>query len=233
MSDIDSRVESGLTRLLDSRTDRLASGERHIGWKMAFGAPAMLERFGLTAPVPGYLTTGTVIDNRADIGVADWTGPVAEFELALHLTTDVAGGASPRDARASIGAIGAAIELADVDLPLQTERLGDIIAGNIFHRSVTLGVPDPSRAGGDLSGLVAEIMIGGVERQVSDLEEFTGEYGSVVAAAAAALSRHGVTLRAGDVIIAGSIVPPVPVTGGATCRYQLTGLPPLTVEVSR
>jgi 2-keto-4-pentenoate hydratase len=234
MSEVDSRVAEGLRRQLAVRNRLILSNARHIGWKMAFGAPAMLERLQLPVPAPGYLTDRTLLDNGASVSMAGWTGPVVEFEIALHLGADVPAGTSPDRARMAVSGIAPAIELADVDLPLTPHDLSDIVAGNIFHRGVILGEPSFARPGADLTGVTATITTtfdDGTPTHVTDLEALTGDYGSVLAAAADALSGHGIGLRAGDVIIGGSIVPPIQANETTTFTYTLTGCPSLTVTL--
>ena len=234
MSEVDPRVAEGLKRQLGVRNRLILSNARHIGWKMAFGAPVMLERLQLPAPAPGYLTDRTLLDDGASVSMAGWTGPVVEFEIALHLGVDVPAGTSPDQARMAVSGIAPAIELADVDLPLTPEGVADIVAGNIFHRGVILGEPSFGRSGADLTGLTATITttVGdATPTQVTDLETLTGDYGSVLAAAADALTGHGTGMRAGDVIIGGSIVPPIQVNETTTFTYTLTGFPPLTVTL--
>lgn len=207
----------------------LLTGARHIGWKMAFGAPAMMERLHLGVAAPGFLTDRTLVENDASVSTSGWTGAVIEFELALHLGADIPAGVSPAQARAAVAGIAPAIELADVDLPLEPDRVADIVAGNIFHRGFVLGEPSFARPGADLSGLTIEIGTGDDERIVTDLEALTGEYGMVLAAAADALAHHDARLTAGDVIIGGSVIPPVPITGPTRFEYRLSGFSPLVV----
>jgi 2-keto-4-pentenoate hydratase len=235
MSEVDPRVAAGLKTQLSARNRLLLANARHIGWKMAFGAPMMMDRLQLSAPAPGYLTDRTLLENGASVSMVGWSGPVVEFEIALHLGEDVPGGVSPAQARAAIMGIGPAIELADLDGPLTPESVADIVAGNIFHRGVILGEPSFGRPGADLADLTATIdatIDGATRTEVTDFEALTGEYGAVVASAADALAGSGARLRAGDIIIGGSIVPPVMVTEPTTFTYTLTGFPSLTISLA-
>jgi 2-keto-4-pentenoate hydratase len=227
---VDVRIDAGLSRQFDLRRKSLAEGARHLGWKMAFGAPAMLERLRLSAPAPGFLTDQTLLADGATVPVLGWTMPVVEFEIALHLGVDVIAGTGHAEARAAVAAIGPAIELADVDLAFSPDLVADIVAGNIFHRGVILGEPDSSRSGVDLAGLVATVDNGTTTIEVTDLEALTGDYGMVVATVADLVARHGERLRAGDIIIGGSVVSPLPVPAPTTFVYSLKGFPPLTVR---
>lgn len=227
----DPRVREGLTRQLSLRRRMLDEGARHLGWKVGFGAPAAMEKMGTTAPLVGFLTSAGVVESGATVGVDDWTGGVVEFEVAVYMGTDVGPGASLDEARAAVAAVGPAIELADIDLPLEPERVGDIVAGDIFHRAVVLGEPDPGRAGLDVAELVARVMVdGGEYARTADLQALTGRYDQVVKTVAETLASVGERLKAGDVIITGSVVPPVPIGSGHEFTFLLEPFPAISIR---
>lgn len=228
----DARVIAGLTRQLALRKQMLDGGARPVGWKVGFGAPAALELMQITAPLPGFLTDFTVCESGATVDASGWGKPLIEFEVAVYLGSDLGPGATDDEARAAISAVGAAIELADVDLPIGPDQVEEIVAGDIFHTGVVFGEPDRGRAGLDISGLNARILIDGIERATtSDLQAITGSYPRIVADVANTLAAMGETLRAGDVIITGSVIPPVPLGEGTDYVFALEPLAPISVRV--
>jgi 2-keto-4-pentenoate hydratase len=111
--------------------------------------------------------------------------------------------------------------------------VADIVAGNIFHAGVVFGERDPTRAGLDIDGLEARILIDGVERhRTTDLQAITGPYPKIVATVANTLASIGKTLRAGDVIITGSVTPPISVGEGSDFTFHLEPFAPISVEIS-
>ncbi len=227
----DPRVAVGLPTMLEARRQALESGATAVGWKVGFGAPASLELMKIEAPVMGYMTDKTIVPTGSQISLDGWTRPVVEFEVAAYIGSDLGPGATPDEARAAVSALGPAIELADIDLPIEPESVSDIVAGNIFHKAVILGVPDPSRAGIDISGLTARIVVDGDERwTVTELEELTGAYPDVVATVADTLASAGELLRAGDLIIMGSVIPPVPGGDGTVFAFALEPLAEITIR---
>jgi 2-keto-4-pentenoate hydratase len=48
-------IKKGMTAQLAKRRERMAAGEKPLGWKLGFGAPAAMQRLGLAAPLIGYL----------------------------------------------------------------------------------------------------------------------------------------------------------------------------------
>src|ERR1700724_2515204 len=51
----DPRIKRGMAIQLQRRRERLDAGEKAVGWKVAFGAPAAMERLRITAPLFGFL----------------------------------------------------------------------------------------------------------------------------------------------------------------------------------
>ena len=81
-----------------------------------------MEKAGTTAALVGFLTEATVLDTGAEIAIGAWTKPGAEPEVAVHIGRDVAGGATAEEAAAAIAGLGAAIEVVDIDAPMDDPR---------------------------------------------------------------------------------------------------------------
>lgn len=229
----DSRIAAGLSRQLVSRASMLETGAVSIGWKVGFGAPAALELMEITAPLLGFLTNATVRESGSRVDTGNWERGIVEFEVAVYLGEDLGPGASTDRARAAISAVGPAIELANIDLPIEAAGVEKIMAGDIFHQAVIFGPPHRDRAGLDITGLTARIIIDGRERaSTADLEAITGAYPWIVTTVADTLAAHGERLRASDVIITGSVIPPIPVTEGTDFVFALDPFDPISVVVS-
>ncbi len=227
----DPRLRAGFTRQLEHYRHDIAQGATPIGWKVGFGAPAALASMQLTAPLPGYLTDRTHFGNGLTLDTTSWTKGLIEFEVAVYVGESLGSGTTPEQARASVASLGPAIEVADLDLTPSPDAVGDILAGDIFHRGVVLGEPSAQRAGIDLDGLEAVIGIDGHEvARVTELEALTGRYDEVVATVANTLGAFGETLEGGAVIITGSVIPPVPLADGSEFSFRLSGFEPLVLR---
>ena len=228
----DARVRAGLTRQLAMRTRMLEAGVAAIGWKVGFGSPSALELMQIGAPLIGFLTDATLLESGAWVDVAGWQRGIVEFEVAVYLGEDLGPEASDQEARAAVSAVGPAIELADVDLAVGAASLEEILACDIFHKGVILGVPDEERAGLAIGGLIARVLIDGREVvRTADLQAITGAYSSIVTTVADTLAANGEVLRKGDVIITGSVVPPIPVSEGTEFVFALDPFHPISVRV--
>jgi 2-keto-4-pentenoate hydratase len=220
-------VRSGIARMLQARTAALRHGERPIGWKLAFGAPTFLERFGLTGPVIGFLTDAGLRPDGSEVPTIGWTRAVAEPEIAAHFGKDVDDLA---DIEAAIVALGPAIELADIDTP--PEDIGAALAGNVYHRAVVLGEADRGRAGAVVDGLTGRVSRDGeVVAEIDDLEALTGPFLDILRHTGALLQAAGETFRAGEVVILGSVVPPLAVEPGQQIHFEVTSMAPISVRV--
>ena len=227
----DPRVANGLRAQLAQRGERIGAGSAHLGWKAGFGSPAALERLGTTGSLVGYLLEENVTPSGGTVSVAGWTKAVLEPEIAVHLSADLAGGGGELSAREAIGALGAAFELADIDFPPDDPEA--ILAANVYQRAVVLGPAKEAGAGADLTGVEARVFRDGAEvAHTADPEEMTGGIVELVAYLADLLDAFGERLRAGDVIIAGTVVPALEVGDGGEIRFELGPLGSLAVTVT-
>jgi 2-keto-4-pentenoate hydratase len=192
-----------------------------------------MERLNIRMPLVGYMMQKSLVPNGGSVSFAGWTQPVAEPEIAVHMGKDLRGEADRIATIAAIGALGPAIELADLNPPPADVEV--TLAGNIFHRHVILGPPDASRAGARLDGLAGLVFRRGaqVARQ-EDLQANIGNIVDIVAHVAGTLAAYGEKLRADDVIITGSIVPPPLIEADETeFAYALEPMPRLSVRFTR
>lgn len=216
-SGLDPRVARGMQTQLAWRRERLGAGDRRLGWKVGFGAPAAMELLGTDRPLVGFLTDRGLLPDGAEVSIGGWTAPALEPEIAVRIGDDL-----------GIAALAPAIELADVDGPRDDPE--QILAGNIFHRHVILGAFDDARR--DADGIVVRLEVDGEEVARTDTPEaLTGRLADVVRQTAEALQAAGEPLRAGDVIITGSAVPPLPVEPGRRVTADLGALGKLSVAL--
>ncbi len=229
----DPRIARGMEKQLGQRRARIAAGERPLGWKVGLGAPPAMERLKIKAPLVGFMMQKSLVPNASTVSFAGWHKPVAEPEIAVHMGRDLAGGADRPTAIAAIAGLGPAIELADLNPPPDDVEI--TLAGNIFHRHVILGPCDPSRAGAKLDGLSGHVFRrGALAAKQDNVEALIGEMIGIVQHVAGTLAAHGEKLRAGDVIITGSIVPPPIIEPDETeFAYALEPVGGLSVNFTR
>lgn len=229
----DPRIARGMEKQLGQRRARIAAGEKSLGWKVGLGAPPAMARLNIKAPLVGFMMQKSLIANASEVSLAGWHKPVAEPEIAVYMGQDLPGGASREAAIAAIMGISPAIELADLNPPPDDVEV--TLAGNIFHRHVILGECDTGRAGAKLEGLTGHVFRrGALAAKQDNVEALIGEMIGIVQHVAGTLAAHGEGLRAGDVIITGSIVPPPMIEPDETeFAYALEPVGGLSVRFSR
>jgi 2-keto-4-pentenoate hydratase len=222
----DPRVRRGMERLLAERRRRLASGDRSLGWKVGFGSEDAMRRLRTDAALVGFLTARSLLEAPAGVSLSGWVNPVLEPEVAVHMGSDLPPGAHMAAAQEAVSALGPALELADVDPP--PRDVEQILAGNIFQRHVLVGPVESGVSPGILRGRITGP--GGGERVVDDPQATNGDLVGIVRHVADLLGEFGETLRAGEIVICGSIVPPISVASGDAVSYRLDPLGELSIR---
>ncbi|HZL40988.1 MAG TPA: fumarylacetoacetate hydrolase family protein [Pseudolabrys sp.] len=200
-------IKKGMPAQLAKRRARIAAGERPLGWKVGLGAPASMQRVGITAPLVGYLMQRGLVLSGSTVSLAGWVRPVGEPEICVRMMNDLAGGATAETAMAAVKEILPAIELADMEPAATPDNLDVVLEANIFQRYVILC--GTTRFGAATSDLASRLTRRGKEMRTNDPEALTGKLPDIVAHVANTLASYGEKLSAGDVIITGSITPPI------------------------
>ncbi|MBM3528058.1 MAG: hypothetical protein FJX62_08195 [Alphaproteobacteria bacterium] len=228
----DERIAAGMRAQMELRRTRFADGALMVGWKAGFGAPAARQSLRIRMPLVGFLVDSALIDTGATVSLEGWRKPIAEAEIAAYIGRDLPANADRETVRRAIVAIGPAIELIDVDGPM--DDVPAILAGDIFQRHVILGRRDIMRSGARLDGLKARVFQSGKEIVApADLETNTGRVHETVAHVADIAAALGEGLRAGQVIICGSITPPMFLQPGETgVSYTLEPVGSISVRFS-
>ena len=216
-----------LTQLTERRR-RIEAGEASLGWKLGMGVPAAMAKLGTDAPLVGYLLERARVDDGAAVSLDGWFNPKLEPEIAVHLGADLAPGASREEAEAAIAGLGVAIELVDLDPGADDPEA--ILAADIFQRHVLLG---PMVEGASASGVAARALKNGDEAaSTGDATEATGDPVDLALHVATVVGEAGESLRAGEVVICGSVVPALDVAPGDTVEVELDPLGSLRVSFS-
>ncbi len=201
-------IKTGMTAQFAARRARITAGEKPLGWKLGMGAPASMQKLGLQAPLVGYLMQRALLPSGSTVALKGYSKPVMEPEIAVRMAHDLAAGATAAAAAAAIKDIAPAIEIADLDPAPTPDNLDAVLADDIFQRH--MAVATAARAGGATSGLTSRLIRRGTETARSnDPEALTGKLIDIVAHVANVVAAFGEKLSAGDLIITGSITPPV------------------------
>ena len=208
-------------RLREALTKR---GERVIGWKAGFTNKATQAAFQSSEPVSGFLLASGVFASGAEVPMARFTSLAVEAEVAFVMREDLAGpGITPP--HALLAAEGALPALELIDMRYAGKAIGtDVVADGVYANAIVLGAPLSSVTGMDLAleGLVYEL--NGAITATNTAAEVMGSPLNSLAWLANQLGARGLGLRAGDVVMSGSVSTLLRPKAGDVVRATFTRL---------
>jgi 2-keto-4-pentenoate hydratase len=201
-------------RLQDAVHRRLAiAGDARVGWKVGSTSASGQRGFGLHEPVYAGLFAGDRSTSLAEALSRPLTRPSLECEIAVVLRRDIDGA----DPALSIATITDAIGACHIACEIIDNRYGapmslgvpSLIADDFFQVGFVVGAENTGWRTQDLAAAEGFIEIDGQRR--------TGSVRDVLAAfdslrwLAVALVCNGLPLRAGELVLTGTLVTPTPV----------------------
>lgn len=220
-------VQVALARLIGAIPPR--------GFKIGATGRRMQAYLGIDTPIGGFMRDADVCRGHAELRFADLVRPGVECEVAVRLATDLPPGpCSPEQALAAVGEFVAGIELVE-------NRYGDVtalgtpmlVADQMYHAAAVIG-----DQGGidwrtlDLGALRGRISLDdgfSDEGVTSDLLGHPMNALALLAASPVAAAFGG--LRAGQVVMLGSVTPPVWLNGPASVTVAFPPLPAVTLRL--
>ena len=199
-------------------------GDRVVGYKVGFTTTALQERHGLTEPVLGFMLGSGVYGSGDAVPLSRFIAIGVEVEVAFLLKSDLAGpGVTIASALLAVEGAMPSFELIDFRLS-GTPRGPDVVADGVYTNAIVLGRPLTPVTGIDLAreGVVFEQDGQIVATQTT--AEVLGNPLVSLAWAANTLGRMGRGLRAGEVVLTGSISKVVRPTAGQSVRASFTRL---------
>jgi len=194
VEEVDGRLQAAVASQLVAWREALASGAARVGWKLGVGDA---ERIGREIAV-GHLTSASLVAPGSSFAADPVDVLHADAEIAVRLGRDLAPDGDGSTVRAAIAGYGVALEIVDLS---DAERGAEtVVAGNIFHRAVSFGRFRTEPPAHEAEG---RLLVNGTTRITGPLPVDVIER---VRAAARVLSAVGEQLRAGDLVITGSVV---------------------------
>jgi 2-keto-4-pentenoate hydratase len=208
---------------------RVAGGAAVIGYKVGLTSAPMQQQMGVWEPDFGHLLTGMLHAADAPIDTSLFRQPRAEPEVALVLGRDVRGpGLSVADLVTATAYALPAIEIIDSRITGWKIGLVDTIADNASSGGLVLG-QTPTAAG------AVDLALAGCVFRRNGRIQSTGAGAAVLGSPwhsatwlANTLTARGAELRAGSIILTGSITAAVPVAAGDTVTACIGGLGSVT-----
>ena len=205
-------------------------GERVIGWKAGFTSRATQQAFDTDRPVCGFLLGSGVYASGAEVPASGFLSLGVEAEVALIMGRALAGpGVTPPQALLAVEGAVAALELIDFRYAGKPTVI-DVVADGVLAKAVVLGAPLTSVTHLDLAleGLVYEV--NGSIVATNTAAEVLGTPINSLAFIANHLGARGLGLRAGDVVMTGSVSAVLRPKAGDTVRARFTRLGMVTAR---
>lgn len=205
-----------------------AAGDPVVGWKVALSVPAQYEPLKLSGPVfaaiykSGLRQSGAVFE-------AGWPiEPGIEPELVARIAKDapVGGGPYTSDSiRAYIANLYCGMEVVDNRYADVTKMGGPArIADNVLQAALVTGTEIKDWQKLDFPNLKGHSLLDGKELAKGPGSAVMGSAMISLAWLANTLNKHGKHLKAGDLILTGSVHPPAFLPGKGVARTEFEGL---------
>jgi 2-keto-4-pentenoate hydratase len=210
--------EIGTRRALDE-------GRRPVGRKIAATNLDLQRRLGTDRPAFGMLFADMAHSDGLPIPLDGLLQPRAEAEVALVLGRDLTGGPfTVADVIRAVDFALPAIEIADSRIADWDITPADMVADNAAGGAFVLGATPVSLMGLDLRAARMTMTRGGAEVSTGSGALCLGNPLNAALWLASELGGTDHALRAGDVVLTGSLGPVVPVGPGDAFEAHLEGL---------
>ena len=203
-----------------------------VGWKIGCTTPVMQAYLGIAHPCAAGLFAGTTHPGDATLRHGDFIRVGVECEIAVRLASDLPEGPfTPATVRGAVGAVMAAIEIVD-DRYVDWQSTGTpmLVADDFFAAGAVLGGEHDPTALPDLATLQGRVLIDGVEAGAGIGADVLGHPYAALAWLAEHTCARGTPLRAGEIVLLGSLVRTQWLSAGANVRIGIDALG--AVEVS-
>lgn len=196
---------------------RLDAGAELVGRKVGLTSAAMQQMMDVGEPDFGRVFADELIDSGGEVSREELIQPRAEPEIAFMLAADLAGpGVTVADALAATAWVSPSLEVIDSRVADWRIALVDTVADNASSGRVVLGAERVPVAEIDLAAATVEVRIDGAPVAEGRGDAVLGHPAEAVAWLANTLAPFGEQLRAGELIMPGSMTAAVPLEPGTT-----------------
>ena len=200
------------------------------GYKIAYTTTALQQSSGISEPVAGVILANNVRHSPAVLNSADFVQPGIECEVGVRLGRDLPASGAPYDRDGvsdAVEVVMTAFEVVDnrrtQGQDTQTQLL-TTIASNILNAGIVLGEPVSDWRGIHLAGCRGYMEINGELVGEGMGSDVMGHPLEPLAWLANNLASRGLELKAGMVVITGSIVSPKWLKPGDSALIEIEGL---------
>jgi 2-keto-4-pentenoate hydratase len=202
------------------------------GFKIGATGRRMQEYLGLSGPAAGFMEAGNLYRGSANLRFASFIKPGVECEVAVRLSRDLAPGSYGMDEVAdAVDEVIAGVEIVENRYDdLRTLGTPTLIADQVYHCAAVVGVGGEDWRGLDLGALRGRISVDGVVRDQGVSSDLMGHpFACLAWLASSEVAAAFGGLRAGQVVMLGSVTPPVWLDAPGEVVVKFEGLAPVRV----
>jgi len=200
------------------------------GFKIGATAKHMRDYLGLTGPIAGFMPQSGLHASGVRLRFADFQSPAVECELAVRLAGDLAPGpCTSARAAAAVGTVSAGIEIVENRYPdLREFGVPALIADQMYHAAAVLGTGNPGWQNLDLKAITGRMVVAGLPAVEGNGEALMGDpFAALAWLASSPLAAAFGGLKAGQVVMLGSVTPPAWLSEPASIEVAFPPLAPV------
>jgi 2-oxo-3-hexenedioate decarboxylase len=204
---------------------RLARGEHLVGVKLGLTSRAKQQRMNISSPLTAWLTDAMVLPAGAPVPRDRLIHPRAEPEIAFVMGARLAGpGVTAATALAAVESVYGGLEVIDSRYRDFRFTLPDVVADNASSGCFVTGPVAASPVALDLGLEACLLELNGQVVDSATGAAVQGHPAEALALAANDLSRRGLAIEPGWVVLTGGMTDAVPVPAGAVLAAHFTHL---------
>lgn len=221
---------------LDLRRQR---GETMVGHKIGLTSRAMQAAMNITTPDSGFLTDAMVFEPDSTLAAADFCDPKIEVELCFVLARDLSGADLTVDqvldatdhVRPAVELIAARSHRRDPESG-RTRTVVDTVSDNAADAGIVAGGRRVGPREVDLRWIAALASRNGIVEETGVAAGVLGHPANSIVWLARRYHEQGLTLEAGQSILAGSFTRPIDIRAGDVFRFDYGELGSFGLEFS-
>lgn len=204
---------------------RMIDGAVPVGRKVGMATRSALLTNGLDEPFWSYIFSTGAIPEGSTIDLQQYIQPKAEAEVAFVLSRDLDDpDLTPEDALSAVSSVCPAIEIVDVRTGGWDNTASEMIADSGVNAGFILGEQVPLSPGIDPNAITARMRASNASTgPLGRTSELIGGPLGILTWLASKLAESGEPLRAGEIILTGTLTPPVQLEPGVRYTAEFAG----------
>jgi 2-keto-4-pentenoate hydratase len=210
-------IQSEVCRLREQR------GETVIGYKIGCTSPVIQQQLGIDHPVFGRLFATERHESGVELPLKRFFNLAIEGELAVRLSKSVPSGHANRDQiLRSVGSLFPVIELHNHVLRSPDQAAAELIANNALHAGFVAPRDEPGLPSSD--ELPLRISLNGEAIAEVKYSRWQDAVVNAITELGSLLPSHGLSLKAGHVLLTGSLAELIPASSGTSVEVTTSNL---------